>query len=636
MATNQKFVELNLGLLNSAQDATNVKDFEGVTVSALEVDQIALGTLQSSDYFALVGGVAGAPNDQEAIINGANFRISDGSGGVVEGLVQYESILDWLSFSVYRGFDTPQLVSAGLSATNLASSSIADDMQGKIVATSVEPADNFEFSVPNDFMNFRVDVTPNPVSDPIQMSWSSKTVGWTSFTAVQGASTPIKDGVHVTFAVSAYVAGATGRIEIESDDLSDGDYAYRVSMKAEKDGVYQATNGDLPTLAPSDSQKISVTNFDDQGDRTSARTPAFEVPLLGGYETLVYRRDEEELDFFNVTLARLPSPAPNEYYDTQRIVEMDQLDILEGKDENETEFNIAINNPSEKYDKLFSKDNRLFRVPRERSDLIMYSRAGAWWGWQRENSFATDAPITSIISVRDPSTVGGTLTTVIFTETGLYHLTGNGTEADPYVLTKQIDDISVDPKSIINMNGILMFATTSDDGTYNKGAYGQKVYEYDLQKLVEVSARIQNNATLNSTAVVEFAEMIGGDKYFLKKVGVAEAIVYHRDAQGWGVTTEAAETANSWAWKSKDFTPTVMHQFKLGYARKFKLDFIGEITIKFNVWYEGRTDIQTYELAMNNAGRGEVTNFLPQIKGTVWNFELIGNNAELYNMYLVR
>tara|TARA_R110000787_G_scaffold5480_3_gene20057 strand:+ start:1791 stop:3719 length:1929 start_codon:yes stop_codon:yes gene_type:complete len=639
--TNQKFVELNLGLLNSAQDPTGIKEFEGADVSSLDIDQIALGTLRSADYFTIVKGVAGATSDQEANVNGAKFRISDGDLSS-EGLVEYESVGGWRALYDVFGVDSPDFSSLGQSDNNLVSATVTDDMSSKIISVVIDPAGGYQALVPVDEFTVRV-TAPSLVGDNyVQINFSTRTIPNTSYQIdkglpvllfVNGVSTGIS--IHVKSG-EAYATGETGKASLLSDDLLDGDYGYRTSYRALQGSSIEATNGDRPTMAPSDSGKVTIKNFNDTGDRVTARAPEFGVSVLALFEPLVYRRDEEENDFFGVDLAKVAEISTGVYVDTLRIVEMDQLKTLEAQDENEIEYNSAINNPLALYDKLFSKDNRLFRIPRNRPDLIMYSRAGAWWGWQRESSFATDSPIVSIISVRDPSTLGGTLTTVIFTETGLYHLTGSGIEADPYVLTKQIDDISVDPKSIVNMNGIVMFTTKSDDGTYNKGAYGQKIYEYDLQKLVEVSARIQNNATLNSTAVVEFAEMLGGDKYFMKRVGIDECLVYHRDAKGWGTTTEAEENTSSWTWLSKDFTPTVMAQFKLGYARKFKLDFVGTITIKFNVWYEGRTELETFSLPLTNASRGEVTNFLPHIKGTIWNFELTGNTATLYNMYLVR
>lgn len=772
---NQKLVELNLGLLNSAQDPTGIKDFEGSVVSSLDIDQLALGTLESSDYFSVVEGSYDASDS--AVVAGAEFAL------VGENLAYKNIYGDFIEFNNVFGTESVGLASLTQSEENIASATISDDMDGKLLSATVDAIGDYRFSLPEDYiditvleaspagatntinitnaMNGRmtaveydstipytldtqttltisveieslvgdgtvlmhwhngVVVTPPPnvtyaregyvtvikgqknhvvsgvnvtfdvgayplgysgtvvidFQGSVSIGWRSKTLGlipnvasgpvgfgggssgdslgstlggfsiavasliansYIRASVTKGVSSPIGYGVYITLDAGEYVVNEKARLEMRADDLTDGDYAYAVQYRAVANSTLEASNGDKPTLAPSASKKITIRNFNSIGDRVTAKAPQFEVVEVPNYEAFVYRRDEAELDFFQLDQSKATQVAATTFVDTIRIVEMDRLDKLEFDDESEDALNESIGNASEKYVKIFSKDNRLFRVPKDRQDLLLYSRAGAWWGWRRENSFAFDSNIVAFSSVRDPSTVGGVLTTVIFTETGMYHLTGTGTEADPYTLSKQIDGVVAEPASIVNMNGVLMFTTKSVDGSYNKGPYGQKVYEYDLQKLVEVSARIQNNSTLLSSAPVQYAEMLGGDKYFVKKTGVDDALVYHRDAQGWAVSNLANETAGAWVWKSKDFTPTVMRQFKIGYARKFKLDFVGQITIKFTVWYDSRDDEQTYELTLNNASRGEVINHLPPIQGTIWNFEISGNNAFLYNMYLIR
>jgi len=727
---NQQFTKLNLGMLNTAQDATNIKEFEGSVVEGLELDQIALQTLTGSDYTNLVQGTAGLPDTTLASLGSTNFRINSGSG-----FVEYETAGGWLSFPTVFGSDSAALVSIGLSEDDVVSTTIRDDMDSKLLTASSDGNVDYTLNIPDDKLTFTTtavsntgttntmsttddmsvkmsaaaydgstpwtlraqdviditvvedsgaldttvkieyvtldNLTPTEINvnknelveivsgvevlfvngtytaaetgqititfDAIvEVNFRSDSVGNVSMELIKGIPTYVTSGISVTFDDVAYDLGEFGSVALNVDDLPDGDYGYKVSQLAEAGGIYESTGGDLPRLAPSDTDKIIIKNFDDLGERISARVPEIDVPVTSDLTSEVFRLDEGENDFIRVDLSKATNIGGAVYLDTVRIVELDSIILLDQNDENETEFNAALKNTSEKYDQIFTKDNRLFRVPFDRKDLLVYSRAGEWWGWQRENSFAFDSDIARVISVRDPSTVGGTLTSVVFTENSIYHMTGGGFEGDPYTVTKQIDDIQVEANSIVNANGTLMFTTKSSDGVYNRGDYGQKVYEYDLQTLVEVSAKIQVNSVLNSTNSVEYAELLGGDKYVMKKNSLDDLLVYHRDAEGWCVTNAASETAGTWEWKSKKFTPSIMERFKLGNARKFKMDFDGTITLTFDVWYKNSDDVNTFSIDFDSVDRVEILNYLPHIKGSIWQFTLSGENANLYNMWMVR
>lgn len=626
----QKHMRLNFGFRNTAQDRSLIKDFDAWQVNALDADQLALGTLTSSDYDSVLEGTAALPDRTSANLGGTNFRLNGNT-------LEYEANIGWQSFNNVFGSASAKISAVGLSDANIASVQIVDNMSGKLTLASINVNEPFDLNVPDDVLTFEVTSASTSGDATVDMQWKSNSNGYTAITITKGSATLITSGVYVVFQSGvAYSTSDVATVETSADDLPDGDYAYRDRARAPDGGDYQSTGGDRPYLSPSDSQLVTVKNFDDLGARTKARTPTFTLVPNVQWESIVYRRDEGENDYFRVDTSKLPTPSGSTYSDTLRIVEMDTIDPLDQNDESEDALNAAIFNSSKGYVQIFAKDNRLWRVPQDRQDLLLYSRPGSWWGWQRENSFAFDSNIASIIEVRDPTTVGGTLTTVIFTETGIYHLVGSGTEGDPYTLTKQIDDIVVESNSIVNMNGILMFVTKSDTGAYNQGRYGQKVYEYDLQTLTEVSAKIQTDDVLISTTAIESAEMLGGDKYALKKANDVKWNVYHRDAQGWVTTDATNEIANTWSWNSKNFTTEMMARFKLGYARKFKIDYVGDITVTFNVWFDEPENAQTFTVNFSSTTRREEYHQLPPIKGSVWNMELSGTNATLYNMWLVR
>jgi len=619
----QKFSRLGLGLLNTAQDSTNVKDFEGVVVDSLDLDMIALKELSSANYFSVVEGAA--PSFDQTTLGGAEFRINAGA-------LEYKNILGaWIPFSTAFSSASPALATLTLSEDQ-ASAVLDDDMSGKLTI-GLDPVKGYPFSSPTDTVTITVTAESLVGDADVSFSYTSKAGKNGSGTATKGTAFDIDDGwLSVTFASGqAYAVSEIGLIATTADALNDGDYSYKAYYQAAASSQFQASNGDQPYLAPSSSSGITISNFNDLGDRISAKSSELTLTSVTDFVANVYRRDEGESDFLEVPLLG----AGPDYVDDTRIVELDLINTLPSKDEDETALNAAISNTSGQFSKIFEKNNRLFRVPTSRQDLLLYSRAGAWWGWSRENSFAFDSNIVSIVDVRDPTTVGGSLTTVIFTESSIYHLTGSGSEADAYILNKQVDNITVDPNSVVNMNGLLMFSTRSPNNIYNEGAYGQKVYEYDLQKVIEVSARIQNSPILLNSALVEYAEMIGADKYFMKKVGVDDVLIYHRDAKGWGLSSNASEAASTWVWQSKEFTPETMERFKIGYARKVKLDFSGALSLEFTVKHSQGSP-QVYTINYPNASRREELNFLPKIKGTSWSFKLTGVNCTLYNMWVVQ
>ena len=92
---------------------------------------------------------------------------------------------------------------------------------------------------------------------------------------------------------------------------------------------------------------------------------------------------------------------------------------------------------------------------------------------------------------------------------------------------------------------------------------------------------------------------------------------------------------------SKNFTPQVFDRFKMANARKFKIDFVGAITLTFNVFGPDSTLApQTFAFALtsNNAGadRTELIRRLPSLKGRKWNMTVATTtSAILFDFYLV-
>ena len=631
--SNQQFQVAQLGFLNNAQDPTNLKTFEAAEISAIDMDAQALGTLKSSNYLSLASG----ENEDllSTTLNGLEFGMAP--AGYFGYMNQYDVLTAYQTWMN----DKSTKPTVTTSEDGVGMYKVTEDLGG-LFSISVDEFGPYEWRDPSDQVSVRILSTISHAPD-VYIRLTISTGGLSDVSTPYNTPFAIFGSTVTGTLQTGVVTGQVAQIRSEVDILPDGDYAYRTrDIPVGTDPV--ALNavpkvGALPQRAPSDIETVRIQNFDSIGTAISSAAPyvVATTPEEDG-QADVYRRDESELDMFIVKDREFTDGA---FVDKTRLVELDSLNILDKDDESEADLMDAIGVTAGNFGQyslyaMFNKDNRLFRILAQRRDLMLFSRPGEWWGWQRANSFVFDSNITKWIEVRDESVVGGQRTMVVFTETSIYHLVGNGTEEAPYVLTRQVENITVDPKSVVNLNGTIMFHTKSDTGEYDLGAYGQKVYEYNLQQVIEVSATVKNSATILDTADVEFAEMLGGDKYIMKKTGNPVLMIYHRDAASWSETNEADETAGVWTWLSKDFTPTVMDRFKIQYARKFKLDFEGDIQIEFSVWYRNRSEAQVYRLNFSSDERREVMNFLPPVKGSVWNVKLIGTNATLYNMYLVR
>lgn len=415
----------------------------------------------------------------------------------------------------------------------------------------------------------------------------------------------------------------------------------------------------------------------------------FAAPASNETEVWVFRRGPDDPDFIRIARVTtaggntvylgdgtsVASSAPHiTYVDSLRVSSIIDAYVLESEgDESMASIQAAIGNTNAGFSEVFVKDGRLWAVPVNRPDLLLYSRAGAWWGWQRNNSFSFDANITGIEVVKDPDSVGGELLTLVFTDDGIFHLKGNGTSASPYILQKAVQDVKVLDGSVVDMNGVVMFMTncTKDFNTiydtqkaYNYTNYGRKVYEYDTKSLVEVSARVQNDpmfADVNLSAPVvdmsiQYAKLSGGDKYIVQRAGTRplpysgayDSLVYHKDAAGWVTRGTFSESRLEWQWASGWFTPDVLQRFKIEYSRFLKFDYEGYLILNFYV-QSGDALVQaapSLTLAASE-DRKEMIVRMPTNLGRRWMFELKGKSYDLtspsrtimpvlYGMYFVR
>ena len=135
----------------------------------------------------------------------------------------------------------------------------------------------------------------------------------------------------------------------------------------------------------------------------------------------LYRKDPDSDDFVKIFEHRQLSPYVLE--DNFLVTELPRIEFLKTEnDETFSTINEAIGNDSGNYFMLFNKDNRLWTVPSDRKDLLLYSRENDWWGWKRENSFSFNGDIVDVVAIRDINVVNGESTLVVFTTKGIYHI----------------------------------------------------------------------------------------------------------------------------------------------------------------------------------------------------------------------
>lgn len=619
---NQQFNKFNFAYLNNAQDPVDVGETEGVQVDALDLDDIALGTLQASDYLSQ----GFAPKDfTTAMLNGRNFRLNN-------GVLQFEPDSD--SPGVWR--DVGDVPAPTLSTLVLESGvGVSSDSTGipGTVTGRITPGQSYTGS--GDTTTYIIEIDDD-VSTPNKFKWKKSTDDTFQATGVDiltgGNYTILDNNVEITFSQdTGFTNGEQATVTVNNPNLKDGQYFY----------LAVGVNNDSASIKPLDNIQslqssiltVTIDNLNSLGDRKSSNVAKITVPG-NGYsvnvdEVWLFRKFEEEdaytRVFVNATgsdvifsdsvnLSQLPAP----------IILYDGID-----DQSFSAIDDIIGNPSNEYVKLFEKDNRLWLVPSDRQDVVLYSRISDFWGWSPDQSFKMSGNITDFEFMKDQLTVGGQIITVMFTDVDLYHITGQGTEDSPYELIKAFEDVRTKANSVVNMNGIIILQTFSDSGAYDEGPYGQKIYTYDLQKLVEVSARVKNSPLMSNTDPLSFSALIGGDKYIISN-GSDKDLVYHRDANGWMETNSTLETASDWLWKSKVYTSTSGERFKLFGARKFKIDFEGSITVTWTI------DDYDVVIPLNNPARAAILYQFPNLKGKEWQFTVQGTGgAIVYDFFFV-
>jgi len=656
MGANVQNAKIRFGFLNSNQDAVDLNNDEATALSSVDPDKLALGTLEAS---SLTTPAITTPVFTAATLNGRNFRLNS-------GVLEYqEDSVPITNPAGYQEVNRGDTTTTGFPERGGQPSLALGNSLIDTVTPNTIPGLDFQFNPTYSGPVQAIYTVTVVVAAPLTVELK-KTVGpidtivasalvvafdtyipFATISPAPGLGPAGVDGVEFIIPTYVPVLGNTGDLSVTTNILPfDGEYSY-IFVNIKNVGIKPAQ--DIQGL-PGDSSTQALKNFNETGGKIANTAVEITFPAIptNSDEVWCYRQGPDDdvylriakWDGANVILDRNPSgTTTNPFIDNGNTSGITNIIVLDSSnDESFQDLNTAIGNAAGTYSHLFEKDGRIWVIPTDRQDLVLYSREnGNWWGWKRANSFGFQATITNFADVRDPTTVGGQFTTVFTTEDGIFHITGNGTEQDPYKLVDAVSDIFVERNSLVDMNGVLMMMSRSTDAAYDTGPYGQKIYEYDLQRMIEVSARVKNNEVVTSNEIVTGATMRGSDKYIIKKANVSDYLCYHRDAKGWVEMNEADEAVAGWDWTSKEFTPDFLQRFKLGGARFFKIDFIGQIFIQFTVTGALATDTDVTLFNITTPTRAQQIHRMPSVKGRKWQVDLnSGAGTKVFDMYLVK
>lgn len=616
-ARNKKFT---FGFYNSAQDEDHVQPLEATDAYNIDADKLGLGTLEYRNY------VTGS----ETPVDKVNTSLSSRAFRLNSGQPEFEKqsgMADWegLNDNTYPPSPSAPNIVAVTAVNGVVS-------EGDIVGVT--------FSVPTAYSGptqrtYNVEIQADPgATEDVTIRWKfSSDASWRrqNVEVTFGVAEPLTEGVEVTIPSGTYTPGDACSYSVSEINLPDGSYVYAMVNVA---SASHDPAVDIESV-PSEGTLFVLDNINDVNGSIQANLAAqitFDPdPLPANVDDQwLYRKDPDTNDYVLVK-KRSDLVSPFEFTDLTEIAQLQSIDLLEGEDDlSFSEIYTAIGATT--MDRIFEKDNRIWLVPTERPDLVLYSEANDFWRFRLVNSFSFGGDIREIKFIKDSSVVGGEFTTVFFTSNGIYHIVGDGTENTPYRRITAVADVAVQPNSVVDLNGII--ALSSQDTGYDDGQYGRKLYEYDLSKLIEISARAKNDSFFDDTYAISWSKMIGGDKYLAYDSTKQRGLLYHRDAQG---VMPFDQAQSGWYWKSKRVNVEYLFRAPAGYARFMKFELKGNVTFTLTLFADDLSETDQFVYNMSKVNRGEIIQRMPRLSGRKWQIEFSGGSSDiLYNFYFVQ
>ena len=621
---NEKFT---FGFLNTAQDANDADQINTTILSGVDLDKLALGTVESSSYKD--AGV-GAPDWQSAEIVGDDFRISSGE-------VEFYDGSSWVDIDDY--LTAPDPVSLTIEESNggvnfLDSGSWVGFTESNITVEGEkgQPNPNLSNKVminPSGYNNSNKSTTYIITVQPGATTYLCDVVGLGTFgpyniNGTSGSNTGyVNVSYHVYVAMDqalSYTAGDTFRFDVAQDLLEDGDYFYSVSEVTEVDGK------DIESLY-SEVETARIRNENYLGQLTSYGRPVLTVARDSNKDKWVYRKGPRDEEWYRIAIVSSGSGnaefvdniLTSSLIDTRIIPDLDPIstaDLLDSADSTSWAY-------------IFEKDNRLWAIPTQKQDVVFYSEPLEFWRWLKTNSIGFNGDFRGVASLRDPNNVSVQNTAVFVTSSGLYNVYGNGSDDEPYVRITHEANFGTVQDTLVKANNVLYMI--SDGTSYQQGEWGRKLYSYDLTKLTELSGIVQNSDPfVDDDKTISYVNQIGGNKL---KILMSDntMMIYHIQADGFGESDTTTETDNDWHLKTASFHPSYSFMGKYKNVDKFRMEWNGSIDVEWFVDGESQ-GANTY----TNASRMWKEFQLPGRFGGNIQLDLKGDNgAVLYDFYFV-
>jgi hypothetical protein len=624
---NRKFT---LGFLNTAQDANDADQVNTVVLDGVDLDKLALGTVQSSGYKDQ--GV-GAPDWQTTKIVGDDFRINAGDIEFLES----EGPDVWADIDGYLTAPGPVTIiieesNGGVNYINSGSwvGFVESDITVEGEKGSANPnLSNTVMINPSNYSRSNQTFTYIITVQPGGTTYTSEIVGVGTFgpyaiAGVSGANTGYQDvGYSVNLAMDSalsYSSGDTYTFDVAQDLLEDGDYFYSVSE------VTHIKGKDIESLY-STVETARIRNENNLGALVSYGRPLITVARDVANDKWVYRKGPRDEEWYRIAIVSSGS-GDAEFVDN--ILTSSLIDTRIIEDLNPVSMATLLDAAdSTSWGYIFEKDNRLWAVPSQKKDVVFYSEPLEWWRWTKANSIGFNGDFRGTASLRDSNNVSVQNTAVFVTSSGLYNVYGNGSDDEPYVRVTHEANFGTVQDSLVKANNMLYMI--SDGTSYQDGEWGRKLYSYDLTRLEELSGIVQNSDPfVDNAKTISYVNQIGGNKL---KILMSDntMMIYHIKADGFGESNTTTETNSDWHIRTATFHPSFAFNGKFHNVDKFRMEWNGSIDIEWFV--EGQSQgVTTY----TNASRGWDEFMLPGLFGGNCSLDIKGDNgAVLYDLYMV-
>lgn len=636
----ERNTKFTFGFLNTAQDSNDADQINTTILNGVDLDKLALGTVQSSSYSSQ--GV-GAPDWQTTKIVGDDFRIN---GNEIQfkqssGPDVWVDIDDYLLPNSGAVPDPPSIVieeSQGGTDWN--------DVGSWVGFSTSDITVDGERGSADPILSNKVMLNPSNYDQPYKT--------FTFFIRIKSGGTEYErhivgfDPAGPTYFGTWSISGVSGtnvgydnvgynvRVSMDSaESFTDGDvFKFNVSTSLLEDGNYYYTVSQVKSVGGKDIESlysevetIPIRNENNLGAITAYSRAVVTVERDSSDDKWLYRKGPRDDEWYRIAIIQSGSGDAT-FSDNIETGSLIDTKIIPNLDPVSMDALLS-STDSSSWSYIFEKDNRLWAVPSQKRDVVFYSEPLEFWRWTKTNSIGFNGDFRGVASLRDISNVSVQNTAVFVTSSGLYNVYGNGSDKDPYVRITHESRFGTVEDTLVKANNMLYMI--SNGSSYQQGEWGRKLYSYDLTSLTELSGIVQNSDPfIDNNKTISYVNQIGGNKL---KILMSDntMMIYHIRADGFGESSNSTESANDWHIRTAQFHPAYAFTGKYYNVDKFRMEWDGSINIEWiidgvsqgvDTYTSPTRDWNEFVLPGNFGG-----NIMLDIKGD--------NGAILYDFYFV-